>query len=140
LHKFCNFSKPVDYFAEMENPSTQKSANNLYLILLIIKSWTVILSQKYYPVLKIIREYSSSVERIQVSTHNLNNLNKLANYDVPITCTTQTRIGNSYQISLNDVLRWGIILSFEEDGWILFDIKQTSKYVTNLSHFIMFII
>jgi len=124
----------------MENPSTQKSANNLNLIWLIIKSWRVILSQKYYPVLKITREYSSSVEWVQVSTHNLNNLNKLANYDVPITYTTQHFNGTSSKISLNYFLQFGLRLTFKENGWILFNIKQTGKYVTNLSHFIMFII
>jgi len=96
-----------------------------------------ILSQKYYPVLKITREYSSPVERIQVSMHNLN---KLANYEIPVTYTTQTYhnfTGTLNNTLLSYFLTFGLHLKFKEDGWILFNIQQTGKYVTNLSHFIM---
>jgi len=136
LHIFCNFSKPADYFGEViEDLFTKKSANNLYFIWLITKSWKGILSQKYYPVLKITREYNSPLEWIQVSTHNLN---KLANYDIPITYTTQTH--RHFTSTLNNILLRHFLkfgLRLKENGWILFNIQQTGKYVTNLSHFML---
>jgi len=99
--------------------------------------WT---EQKYYPVLKITQEYSCSEEWIQVL---MQNLNKLANFEIPVTYTTQTHhhftgtLNNT--LSLHYLLSFGLRLKFKEDGWILFNIQQTGKYVTNLSHFIMFI-
>jgi len=124
----------------MQNLSVKKglSTNNWAFIWEIINSLKEILSQKYYPVLKVTRKYNSPVEWIQIS----HNLNKLMNYNIPITYTTQTHhhfTGTLNNTSLHKLLNVGLYLKFKKDSWILFNIQQIGKYVTNLSHFIMFI-
>lgn len=99
----------------------------------LIDYWT---DQKYYSVLKMTQGYHG--EWTYVLMHNLS---KVVNYIIPVTYTTQTHqhftgILNTTSLSC---LTSGLHLNFKEDGWVLFNIQQTGKCVTNLSHFIMFL-
>jgi len=134
LHKFYNFSKPADTFGDVLKNflTTQISANNFVVMRLIINYWT---DQKYYSVLKITQDYHG--EWAYVS----HNLSKMADYVIPITYTTQTHqhFTGTLNNTLLSFLTFGLHLNFKEDGWILFNIQQTGKCVTNLSYFIMFL-
>jgi len=107
----------------------------------IIRIWT---KQKYYPVLKITRDYNYPIELIDavlinVSIHNLNNLK---NFYIPVTYTTQTHhnfVADFDSIFLHRFLSSGLrFYKVKEDGWILFNIQQTGMFAINLLHFIIY--
>jgi len=98
------------------------------------------INHKYCLVVKVIRDYNDSMLSIKIWIVNFDT-HTSPDYYLPVTYTTQTY--HKYIYKSNMLLnQWPFQkkFDFKENGSILFNIKQTGKYTTNLLHFTLFII
>lgn len=100
----------------------------LFTMIYGIDSWT---NQKYYPTIKIVRDYDHPAHEIIVITQNYN-ASRDNLYSIPLTFTTQKHL------DFDDTLcrYWGlnsresiiIKLDYKENGWVIFNKQQIGKY------------
>lgn len=145
FYKFCEFSEPnygslqraiLIAIAEQQTNTNQVYKPDILGVVQAMETWP---EQKHYPIIKIIRDYNDPMNSINITIQNFNTSKY---YCIPISFTTQKYPNfdnTSAQIWLNKIPYYSFELSFKEDGWMIFNIQQTGKYLTiNFSIFILY--
>ncbi|XP_072755695.1 glutamyl aminopeptidase-like isoform X2 [Anoplolepis gracilipes] len=135
LHVYSyNKRHHLDNFWEALKIAHNKTHSTTYNMETVIEPW---IKQKGYPVLNVLRNYTKNSVNISIDILNISSQDR----SIPMTFTTQTNhnftlphlwihspkkplfksYANSYTFNLNH----------KEDGWIIFNIRQTAYYRVN---------
>lgn len=122
---------------EFEHSTIRVFKPDLLGVIQAMEAWP---EQKHYPVIKIIRDYDDPMNSINIT---IQNFNTSKHYCIPISYTTQEYVDfddTSADIWLNKIPYYLFELRFKEDGWVIFNIQQTGKYLMIHYYFSMLIL
>lgn len=117
----------------LQNVTDALVANNRFDIKKFIYSWTM---QRYYPVLEVIRNYSTNVATI--SLHFQDELDRLQYYTNDLLFPLTISVESNFHFDITSSLIWTtphildtLYTKFyfpNEDKWIIFNLQQNGKY------------